>query len=97
MEMFAVMRPAIFVSLLPSCDVSSPHGLCSELPVTCAVGMECAVNYYLGAMGCCPTGYLQSCQLATACIDYAYLGSCDFACQADYAIGKWFDRCTLFF
>ncbi|KAH6721565.1 hypothetical protein DL95DRAFT_505927 [Leptodontidium sp. 2 PMI_412] len=59
-----------------------------QLPVTCAVGMECAVNYNLGAMGCCPAGYLQSCQLATACIDYAYLGNCDFACQANYAIGK---------
>ncbi|KAH7395517.1 hypothetical protein BKA64DRAFT_673942 [Cadophora sp. MPI-SDFR-AT-0126] len=59
-----------------------------QLPVTCAMGMECAVNYNLGAMGCCPAGYLQSCQLATACIDYAYLGNCDFACQANYAIGK---------
>ncbi|KAH7370115.1 hypothetical protein BKA65DRAFT_471348 [Rhexocercosporidium sp. MPI-PUGE-AT-0058] len=59
-----------------------------QFPVTCAMGMECAVNYYLGAMGCCPAGYLQFCQLATACVDYANLGNCDFACEANYAIGK---------
>ncbi|EPE25411.1 hypothetical protein GLAREA_01323 [Glarea lozoyensis ATCC 20868] len=57
-------------------------------PVTCAVGYRCAVNNYQEAMGCCPAGNFQYCQLATSCIPYASLNNCGLNCQADYGIGK---------